>query len=132
MFDSLSWVLLVLIVGCQLRPADGFISHLGLPRGQPCSVRNRVSIRSGQRERRYGQGTRRRQKALRDLSAALQVDLSERIENGCVLVAGSENYGHMTFKVTASPFPKVYRHAQEQFCSQKIDLFQTMFFVPVF
>lgn len=33
------------------------------------------------------------------LCASLEVEPMNRLENGCVLVAGAENYGHMTSKV---------------------------------
>lgn len=33
------------------------------------------------------------------LCASLEVEPTGRLENGCVLVAGAENYGHMTSKV---------------------------------
>lgn len=106
--SSLACVFLLL---CLARPAAGFIANanagLELRRagnsccGTPADVSRTAADRPIGRSSSSGsRSTRPRPAAgVGGLHAAFEVELGRELEMGSVLVAGADNYGHMTFKV---------------------------------
>lgn len=81
---------------CLLRPGAAFLGGIGLRRGYGFSANIlRTADRSGSR----GSSILPRPEGVGGLRAAIEVDVGQELEIGSVLVAGADNYGHMTFKV---------------------------------
>ena len=95
-----SWTY-VFLLACLVRPATGFLgnAYVGLRRAESCGTWDilRTAADLGSRCRRSS--TLPRPAGVGGLSAALEVELTRDVEIGSVLVAGPDNYGHMTFKV---------------------------------
>ena len=97
-------------IACLLRPAVGFCSNAGLQRAEPYSNRlqdhrKAVATAAITRDTRHSSRSRSKiglERGVRELLAALEVEQVQSLEPGCVLVAGSDTYGHMTFKVTCT------------------------------
>ncbi|CAM9128109.1 unnamed protein product [Laminaria digitata] len=107
-------------IACLLRPAAGFCTNAGLRRVEPFSNRlqdTRVSAATTAaiaRDTRHGSSRPRSNRGLErgvgELHAAFEVEQVQSLEPGCVLVAGPDTYGHMTFKAVAL----VYEHGEGQ------------------
>lgn len=96
-------------IACLFRPAVGFCSNVGLQRAEPFSNRLQdreaaatTAIARDTRHSSRSRSNRGLERGVGELHAALEVEEVQSLEPGCVLVAGSDTYGHMTFKVTST------------------------------
>lgn len=97
-------------IACLLQPAVGFCSNVGLQRAEPFSNRlqdhreaaTTTAIARDTRHSSRSRSNRGLERGVGELHAALEVEEVQSLEPGCVLVAGSDTYGHMTFKVTST------------------------------
>lgn len=95
-------------IACLFRPAVGFCSKAGLQRAEPFSNRlqdhRQAAATTGiVRDTRHSSRSGRNiglDRGVGELHAAFDVEQVQSLEPGCVLVAGPDTYGHMTFKVT--------------------------------
>lgn len=88
-----SWIL-ALAFACLIQPATGFVGNPGL--------RSRETWRRASCDHPSSKGRPARRvvaAGVGGLRAAFEVDEGRELDVGSVLVAGSDNYGHMTFKV---------------------------------
>lgn len=97
---------LALLVSCLVRPAAGFVGNAAAVRlTTAVTICPRTSARSRAATTRSSSSgstlyeTRRRRNGVGGVHAAFEVELSQDLEIGSVLVAGADNYGSMTFKV---------------------------------
>ena len=113
---SPSWVFAV-VASFLLRPVVGFLGSAGTTwaarRTAPARIRIRSSNSGGCSKPSDARQTARPGGA-GGLRAALEVEPVRDLEIGSVLVAGADNYGHMTFKVGQLAltlfFPLLLRH----------------------
>eukprot|EP00904_Undaria_pinnatifida_P001279 jgi/Undpi1/11151/HiC_scaffold_30.g13449.m1 len=112
----------IFFIACLRRPAVGFCNNAaGLRRAEPFSNRRHdhweaaaaTATAARTRDTRHGswpRRNRRREGRVGELHAAFEVEQVQDLEPGCVLVAGPDTYGHMTFKAVAL----VYEHGEGQ------------------
>lgn len=97
-----SWAYVFVLV-CLVRSATGFLGNTcaGLRRAESCGKSDilRTAADRGDSSGRRGSSTFPRAAGVGGLRAAFEVELARDVEMGSVLVAGADNYGHMTFKV---------------------------------
>lgn len=102
-----SWAC-VLPLLCLLPHALGFLGNAdaGLRRAAGCGTSHilRTTATRGRGSGRCSRRTLPRQAGVGGLRAAFEVELAQDLEIGSVLVAGADNYGHMTFKVREEGF----------------------------
>lgn len=97
-----SWAYVFVLV-CLVRSATGFLGNAcaGLRRAESCGKSDilRTAADRGGSSGRRSSSSLPPAAGVGGLRAAFEVELARDVEMGSVLVAGADNYGHMTFKV---------------------------------